>query len=87
MNESIYSGPGKSGICKCGCPVWRHHLSWVMRKEYIDETGERYLPGCCLRFGFNEQEGLDSKGRIHCFGYRDNGYRRHRNKGHYRFKV
>ena len=66
-----YSGPKRSGICECGHPWDRHHLSIVMRQEYVDDTGEYYIPQEYEAFGFNETGGLDKDGKEHCFGYVD----------------
>ena len=66
-----YSGPNCSGICVCGHPWRKHHLSCVMRQEYIDATGEVYVPDECLFYGFNEMGGKDEEGKEHCWKYRD----------------
>lgn len=76
MREPRYSGPNRSGICICGCPVKDHHLSCVMRQEYVDETGEQYIPGECVHFGSNESGGLKynkqkDEWEDHCHGYKD----------------
>lgn len=73
-----YSGPGRTGMCVCGHRWDEHHLMMVMRQEYLDETGEAYVPGACEAHGFNELEGLmrdgDSEEWVeHCFRYRDTG--------------
>lgn len=72
-----YSGPGKSGICKCGHSWQDHHLMLVMRQEYVAATGEGYGVGACQRHGVNEAEGMmyDENGMLvdHCFGYEDRG--------------
>ena len=44
---SRYSGPNRSGICKCGYFWEDHHLGVVMNQQYYDETGERYVPQEC----------------------------------------
>ena len=67
----IYSGPNRSGICKCGHSWRTHHLSIVAKKEYHEATGEGYMPDECLAFGCNEMGGLDREGNVHCFGYED----------------
>ena len=53
-----YSGPERSGICKCGCPWDEHHLGVVMNSEYAEQTGEAYYPEECEMFGFNEVGGM-----------------------------
>lgn len=55
----------------CGHPWDRHHLGIVVRPEYIEETGEGYIPQECEHYGFNEMGGLDAEGNHHCSGYRD----------------
>jgi hypothetical protein len=47
-----------------------------MRQEYIDETGEGYLPDECCHYGSNEVGGMkydDEAGEWvdHCRGYKD----------------
>jgi hypothetical protein len=76
--ERRYSGPGKSGICICGCSWEDHHLGIVMSKEYLESTVEAYIPGECDRFGFNETGGMkyDETTKTwvnHCHGYVDAG--------------
>jgi hypothetical protein len=75
MLEPIYSGPNRSGICICGHSWENHHLSLVMRIEYIEETKEGYKPGECCFYGHNETGGLmldkNDEWVPHCFGYRD----------------
>lgn len=66
-----YSGSNRSGICVCGHKWDRHHLGIVMKIEYIEETGEGYIPQECEAFGCNEMGGLDKDGNVHCFGYKD----------------
>lgn len=70
-----YSGPNKSGICKCEHSWDAHHLGLVAKTEYINQTNEYYIPGECLHYGNNEAGGLmlDDKGDWveHCFGYKD----------------
>lgn len=71
-----YSGPNRSGICICGHSWNEHHLCCVMRQEYIDETGEGYLPDECCHYGSNEVGGMkydDEAGEWvdHCRGYKD----------------
>lgn len=53
-----YSGPSRTGICRCGHPWKTHHLGMVMRQEYIDQTHEGYIPQECEAFGFNETGGM-----------------------------
>lgn len=69
--EPRYSGPNKSGVCKCGHSWDKHHLGMVMRQEYVDATGEIYIPQECEAFGFNEMGGLDVAGNYHCDRYID----------------
>ena len=66
-----YSGPKCSGICVCGHSWEEHHLGIVLRQEYVDETGEGYIPQECEYFGFNEMGGLDAEGNDHCSHYQD----------------
>ncbi len=42
-----------------------------MNQQYLDETGESYVPCECEAFGFNETGGLDAEGLPHCGQYRD----------------
>jgi len=73
-NEPRYSGPNRSGICKCGCPWDDHHLGVVMNHDYIKATGEVFVPGECEAFGFNETGGMkyvDGRWVDHCQGYVD----------------
>ena len=60
-----------SGTCLCGHSWKEHHLSMVMRQEYIDATGEYEIPGACLKYGSHEYEGLGLDGELHCAGYVD----------------
>jgi hypothetical protein len=76
--KPLYSGPGKSGICRCGCPWNAHHLCMVARQDYIDETQEQYIPDECCRYGFNEVGGMKynketGEWEDHCHGYEDRG--------------
>lgn len=70
-----YSGLGRSGICKCGHKWNEHHLCVVARQEYIDATGEYYLPCECEHYGFNEKGGMmpgeDGFWVQHCSHYED----------------
>ena len=66
-----YSGPNCSGTCQCGHSWEDHHLSMVMRQEYIEDTKEVYIPEECLFYGCNEAGGLDAEGNEHCWKYRD----------------
>ena len=73
-----YSGPGRTGICICGCSWDRHHLGVVMNKAFADATGEAYVPQECDAFGFNEVGGMKynkvtQEWEDHCYGYRDSG--------------
>jgi hypothetical protein len=73
-----YSGPGKTGVCVCGCSWEDHHLMMVMNKDYIDQTGESYILGECEAFGFNEVGGMkyneeEGAWEMHCRHYRDSG--------------
>lgn len=69
--ERRYSGPGRSGICKCGHGWQDHHLGMVLNPDYVDATGEIYIPQECEHYGFNETGGLDQDGRPHCDRYED----------------
>ena len=66
-----YSGPNCSGICICGHSFDEHHLGMVLNPEYLQQTGEFYIPEECEHYGFNETGGLDKDGKEHCFKYRD----------------
>jgi len=69
--EPRYSGPNRSGICKCGHSWAGHHLGVVMNNEYFLATKELYLPQECEHFGANENGGLDGQGESHCHQYVD----------------
>ena len=76
--ERRYSGPGKSGICVCGCKWDDHHLCMVVRQDYLDATQEQYIPDECCRYGFNEGGGMKynketGEWEDHCHGYEDRG--------------
>lgn len=78
MNEPRYSGPGKSGICVCGCRWQDHHLGCIMNHQYAEETGECYFPEECCKFGFNEMGGKQynretKEWEDHCHCYEDVG--------------
>jgi len=66
-----YSGPHRSGICRCGHAWDDHHLGIVLNPAYIAATGEAYIPQECEFYGFNETGGLDAHGHDHCFQYVD----------------
>ena len=72
-----YSGPGKTGICKCGHKWDEHHLGIVLNKEYFKATGESYVPQECEYYGCNELGGMmpgpDGKWVAHCGCYVDSG--------------
>ena len=73
--KAKYSGPGKIGICICGCSWENHHLMLVAQDLYIQETNEYYIPGECVAYGSNESGGMklneNGEWEDHCFGYRD----------------
>jgi hypothetical protein len=74
MRSPLYSGPNRSGVCKCGHSWLDHHLSMVMRQDYVTETGEAYVPDECCFYGSNELGGLqpvDGEWVLHCRSYRD----------------
>ena len=71
MYKPRYSGPDRSGICKCGHSWEDHHLGMVMQLKYIEETKEFYIPQECEHFGCNEMGGLDAEGNEHCGSYVD----------------
>lgn len=73
MNEPRYSGPNRSGICKCGHSWEDHHLGIVMNEDFYNQTHEGYVPQECEFFGFNEMGGLDIEGNEHCSRYEDKG--------------
>lgn len=73
-----YTGPGKVGICICGCAWDEHHLNVVMNVEYHMATGEAYAPGECEHYGFNEVGGMKFNKETktwedHCQRYIDQG--------------
>jgi hypothetical protein len=70
-----YSGPGKSGICRCGHRYTTHHCGIVMNDDYYRQTGETVVPGECEFYGCNEFGGLDADGKLHCGNYVDRGVR------------
>jgi hypothetical protein len=43
----------------------------VLKPDYVDATGEIYIPQECEHYGFNEMGGLDPDGRPHCARYED----------------
>jgi hypothetical protein len=61
MYEAKYSGPGKSGVCRCGHSWEDHHTSAVMSYSYLCDTHEYYIPEEC------EEEGCE------CERYEDKG--------------
>jgi hypothetical protein len=72
--EARYSGPNRSGTCKCGHGWEEHHLGCVMNRDYADQTHEAYVPQECEHFGFNEvggKEYRDGQWVDHCHDYRD----------------
>ena len=75
--EPRYSGPNRTGICVCGHGWEAHHLGMVMRKEYIEQTGEGYIAQECCFFGCNEYGGMmpteDGPWVSHCYSYQDSG--------------
>jgi hypothetical protein len=73
-----YSGPGRTGVCICGCSWEAHHLSIVMLKDYFDATQEHYIPEECDNYGFSEVGGMKyseetKKWEDHCHNYKDSG--------------
>jgi len=75
-----YSGPGKSGICKCGHSWEDHHCGIVLNEEYYRATGEVFVPQECEFYGCNELGGCmpnpdNSEGAwvLHCETYEDRG--------------
>lgn len=66
-----YSGPKRSGMCKCGHPWQEHHLGMVGNHQYWRDTGEIYVAQECEHFGANEMGGLDEAGNLHCDHYVD----------------
>ena len=75
--KPMYSGPGKTGICKCGHSWEEHHLGIVMNKECFEATQEGYVPQECEHYGCNELGGLmpgeDGEWVEHCGHYKDSG--------------
>jgi hypothetical protein len=79
MYLPIYSGPNRSGICKCGHRWDEHHLGVVARQEYIEQTGECYIPHECEHYSCNEYGGYmpvkqpdgTTEWEYHCGSYRD----------------
>ncbi len=76
-----YSGPGKTGVCLCGCSWEDHHLGMVMRLGSIltkQGTYEYYIPQECDKYGFNEKGGQKFNEETqmweeHCNAYVDCG--------------
>ena len=75
-----YTGPGKSGICKCGHRWDDHHLGAVLNSDYYEATGESYVPQECEHYGCNETGGMmpdpanpDGAWVDHCERYEDRG--------------
>jgi hypothetical protein len=60
-----------SGVCLCGHKVESHHLACIVKQEVIDLIGECVVPGSCLWFGCNEDEGVDEDGNDHCWSFVD----------------
>jgi hypothetical protein len=77
MSDTIwtprYSGPGKCGVCECGCPWDSHHLGMVLNQDYFDQTGESYIAQECETYGCNQEGGLGPDGELHCGNYVDRG--------------
>ncbi len=86
MNEPRYSGPNRSGVCKCGHSWRTHHLGVIVREDYwagltLEELkiAEAYIPQECEFYGFNETGGLkpditftgDRRWIDHCHSYVD----------------
>lgn len=77
--EPRYSGPNRTGICRCGHPWDEHHLGCVMNEDYYEATKESYVPQECEHYGFNEMGGMmpnpDKEAEDtwidHCHGYHD----------------
>lgn len=67
----VYSGPNRSGICKCGHSWEDHHLGMVLNVNYFRQTKEPYVPQECEHYGFNEDGGMDDQGNFHCGQYED----------------
>jgi len=85
--KPLYSGPGKSGICKCGHPWDQHHLGIVANIECLKQTKEEYVPQECEHYGCNELGGMmpDPKNKngewiYHCGGYEDAGIKTKKSK-------
>jgi hypothetical protein len=66
-----YSGPSRSGICKCGHKWDEHHLGVVLNADYAADTHEYYIPQECEHYGWDEAGGLDENGKPHCDYYVD----------------
>jgi hypothetical protein len=64
-----YSGPNRSGMCKCGHKWKSHHLGIVMNQDYFAETSEEYLPEECE---VDQFEGMVRDGGCECQRYVDN---------------
>lgn len=75
MHEPKYSGPGKTGICRCGHKWEDHHLCAVMNRIYWEQTKESYIVQECEFYGCNEVGGMmqneDGEWVDHCHGYVD----------------
>lgn len=59
-----------SGMCLCGHNVDRHHIFTVANQEAYAVIGSR-VPGGCLAYGHNEDEGIGPDGEDHCYDYVD----------------
>jgi hypothetical protein len=66
-----YSGPNRSGICKCKHRWEDHHLGCVMNRKYYEDTGEDYVPQECEFYFCNEMGGCNKDGSDHCHRYID----------------
>lgn len=71
LRPALYSGPERSGICRCGHSWEDHHLGVVMRDHETDGGPEAYIPQECEFYGCNEMGGLDDEGKDHCHSYYD----------------
>ena len=55
VSKSIYSGPGRTGVCKCGHRWEDHFLEVTQNEDYYQETSEMYIP---LQCQFYEPDGM-----------------------------
>lgn len=71
----LYSGPNRTGLCKCGHSWEDHHLGCVANPAYFEATHEAYVPEECEYYGCNERGGMmptnNGEWVDHCHRYVD----------------